>query len=649
MTKAKKITAAPVAETAIELVELALLERAPENVRHTREDEDVAELADDIAAHGLLQSLIGYRKPNEACVFIAGGGRRLKALELLLGRGAVTGKYHVPVLVRPREEAVELSLAENLARRDMSPADEFVAFSLLMESGTHSTADLARRFGFTERYVKQRLRLAALAPEILDALRERKITLDAAMAYASTQDRALQSATFKAHSRPNAWDAHKPEKVRRDISGAGMDEGDAPFKFIGAKAYERAGGGYEDDLFSEAGGDRGLTNPAMVRQLAQDHIDFQMVKRLSELQKDHPSIRGYLVVPSLELHAWGTSDWPKVPDGFDWVDKYDEAKVWSVIDNNKIDAHVVVGIDPEGQLAVWMRKVAVPKKQVSAIMGAPNQQPGYTPMSQEEIDRKNREREGARWAQRLAIPGLKPREEGDSFEGTPLQGRVFWPDAWRDDRKEVDHPELGKGWFVPICVFVTEEEVSAKAEAGLVRYDKEKADEERRKAEKAAEREAREKAENERRIEWLSGLEAKPPAVIEVADWGCGALFRQGTEGFTYLDVEPGEDPALAEFSIEDVEQLAAEDDAGVLTWATVDDWRAHHSEKPGAETSDPVPGVCRVCGCVEEAACQTAEGPCAWANEERTLCDSPDCLAVAQFEADEIQPEPVLETEPAE
>src|SRR3546814_20584439 len=82
----------------------------------------------------------------------------------------------------------------------MNAADEFVAFDRLLQRGSVSPADLDKQFGFSERYVKQRLRLAALAPEILDALRNGKLTIDAAIAYAGTQDQTLQLKIFAARS-----------------------------------------------------------------------------------------------------------------------------------------------------------------------------------------------------------------------------------------------------------------------------------------------------------------------------------------------------------------------------------------------------------------------------------------------------------------
>ena len=227
---------------------LRSLVRAPENVRRTRVDEDVSSLADDIRAHGLLQSLIGYDGGADGTVHIVGGGRRLQALDSLMFDGVIDGEFPVPVLIRDREHAVELSLAENLQQRTMSPVDEVFAFKALVDTGHHSPTDLAKRFGFSERVVKQRLRLADLAPEILDALAERKITLDSAMAYASTQDRTVQLETFSAESK-RSWNAHTPHSIRQMVDAKGMRDTHPIARFVGPEAYEARGGGYEDDLF----------------------------------------------------------------------------------------------------------------------------------------------------------------------------------------------------------------------------------------------------------------------------------------------------------------------------------------------------------------------------------------------------------------
>lgn len=50
----------------------------------------------------------------------------------------------------------------------------------------------------------------------------------------------------------------------------------------------------------------------------------------------------------------------------------------------------------------------------------------------------------------------------------------------------------------------------------------------------------------------------------------------------------------------------------------------------------DPREGTCRICGCTDTNACAPFKAwdgtvrPCAWADEERTLCDNPSCLEAA-------------------
>jgi ParB family chromosome partitioning protein len=87
------------------------------------------------------------------------GGRRLKILEKLAAEGVVDAKqYKVPCKIEQPEDAIETSLAENTVRAAMHPADEFAAMAALIDNGA-GTDTVARRFGVTERHVKQRLRL----------------------------------------------------------------------------------------------------------------------------------------------------------------------------------------------------------------------------------------------------------------------------------------------------------------------------------------------------------------------------------------------------------------------------------------------------------------------------------------------------------
>ena len=99
------------------------------------------------------------------------GGRRLKALQALVEDKVLDADHPVPCLVRADDgEAGEVSLAENVVRIAMYPADQVVAFTKLADAG-QSLSSIVARFGLSERLVEQRLRLGNAAPDLLDAYR----------------------------------------------------------------------------------------------------------------------------------------------------------------------------------------------------------------------------------------------------------------------------------------------------------------------------------------------------------------------------------------------------------------------------------------------------------------------------------------------
>jgi len=84
-------------------------------------------------------------------------------------------------------------------RAAMHPADEFVAMAALIDGGW-TINEVAKRFGTSERHVKQRLRLGKLPPELLDAYRTGNISLDIVTAFTLGADHAAQLAVWNAGS-----------------------------------------------------------------------------------------------------------------------------------------------------------------------------------------------------------------------------------------------------------------------------------------------------------------------------------------------------------------------------------------------------------------------------------------------------------------
>jgi hypothetical protein len=95
--------------------------------------------------------------------------------------------------VRTGEDAAEVSLAENVVRQAIHPADEFEAFNALATAKPPmSTAKIAERFGKTEKHVLQRLKLAYVAPQLLKEYRLGKINLECLEAFTITDDQKRQ-------------------------------------------------------------------------------------------------------------------------------------------------------------------------------------------------------------------------------------------------------------------------------------------------------------------------------------------------------------------------------------------------------------------------------------------------------------------------
>ncbi len=238
-------------DPAIREIPLSNLALAPENVRKTPPDAAAeAQLKASIEAHGLLENLVvrpEHGDDPERFAVVA-GGRRLAALKALAESGAIEPGLPVPCRVASNGDAGELSLAENVVRVAMHPADQVTAFAELAESGA-TVAAIAARFGVSERLVEQRLRLGNVAPELLDAYRDGEIDLETLKAFAVTPDRDRQRAAWEQVAgqgyRPTAW------QVKRLLTEERIPAGAAVARFVGVDAYEAAGGPVLKDLFAD--------------------------------------------------------------------------------------------------------------------------------------------------------------------------------------------------------------------------------------------------------------------------------------------------------------------------------------------------------------------------------------------------------------
>ena len=248
---------------------LDTLEPSPENVRKAPPGEAaLAELKASIAAHGLIGNLVVRPVEGTHRYAVVAGGRRLAALKALAAEGAVPADHPVPCRVdEGATPAGELSLAENVVRVAMHPADQAEAFGRLAADGA-CVAAIAARFGVSERVVERRLRLGNAAPALLDAYRAGEFDLDALQAFAMTADTARQTAVYEelraGGFRPRPW------QVRRRLAEGRAPGTSALARFVGVEAYEAAGGALDRDLFADDDEGEGLwfEDPKLLADLA---------------------------------------------------------------------------------------------------------------------------------------------------------------------------------------------------------------------------------------------------------------------------------------------------------------------------------------------------------------------------------------------
>lgn len=244
-------------------VPLSKLVASSRNVRRSGAEAGLDELAASIVAHGLLQSLVVV--PQEGGRFeVLAGGRRLVALQALARQKRIAKSYPVPVIVRADADE-ETSLAENVVRVALHPADQFETFRRLAETGASAEA-IADRFGCSERLVRQRLALGAVSPKLIDLYREGTLTLAQLEAFTVTSDHARQEAAWASLS----WNKDAPS-IRRALMQAAVSGRDRRVQLVGLQTYEREGGIVARDLFSSAD-ECWLEDVALLDRLAREAL-----------------------------------------------------------------------------------------------------------------------------------------------------------------------------------------------------------------------------------------------------------------------------------------------------------------------------------------------------------------------------------------
>lgn len=247
------------------------------NVRTTGRDDGVDELAASIAHHGLIHPVAVAPDGDDGAWIVIDGGRRLEAIGRLRETGEWPEDRGVPCVLQAEgtiAEGRERSLAANIMRIALHPADEVEAFARMAAAGQDADA-IARRFGTSPKRVARLAALGGLSPTLLDAWRRGEIDEEIARLFTLAHGHAEQDEIFarlKKRAGPTTWE------VRQAL---GLDQAEIArnLTYVGVDAYRAAGGSVTEDLFGDM---HRCGDPSLLAELAREKLKGRAEKLVAE-------------------------------------------------------------------------------------------------------------------------------------------------------------------------------------------------------------------------------------------------------------------------------------------------------------------------------------------------------------------------------
>ena len=170
-------------------VTLKISEIEPNRTQPRKEfdEQALSELAESISQHGLLQPLL-VRPLTLGGYQIVAGERRYRASRM-------AGLTEVPVIIKELTdtETMEIALIENLQREDLSPVEEALGYKALIDEHGFSQEEVAKSVGKSRPAVANALRLLKLPDNIMEYLKDGKISAGHARALLRIENEELMT------------------------------------------------------------------------------------------------------------------------------------------------------------------------------------------------------------------------------------------------------------------------------------------------------------------------------------------------------------------------------------------------------------------------------------------------------------------------
>lgn len=167
----------------VEYVKISLVEPNPEQPRKTFNEDELQELTDSIKQHGVIQPILVQDKKDKDHYMIIAGERRWRASRL-------AGLKEVPVIIRDYtpKEILEISLIENLQRKDINTIEEAVAYRRLMMEFKMTQDEIAERVSKSRTAITNTIRLLKLTDQVQEMVISDMISPGHARALLAVED-----------------------------------------------------------------------------------------------------------------------------------------------------------------------------------------------------------------------------------------------------------------------------------------------------------------------------------------------------------------------------------------------------------------------------------------------------------------------------
>ena len=176
----------PAESSAYKMLPVYKVEPNPDQPRQDFDEEELAGLAESIAEHGIIQPIM-VRESKSGYYQIIAGERRWRAAR-------ISKLSEIPAIVVEADDkkAMEIALIENLQRQDLNAVEEAKGYRSLMDDYGLTQEEAAARVGKSRPAVANALRLLALMPDVLEMVREGKLTAGHARAVLVLKDQKKQ-------------------------------------------------------------------------------------------------------------------------------------------------------------------------------------------------------------------------------------------------------------------------------------------------------------------------------------------------------------------------------------------------------------------------------------------------------------------------